>query len=113
MYIFSVYIQICKAPRANYRLGAISSLHCDYDYYYDYYYYYHYHYYYSILFNSDEQNNKIQYNTFILLYIIIIDNLTLKYELFNREFELYKVEHKLKDYKKLRKLRSKVQLNYN
>ena len=42
-----------------------------------------------------------------------IENLKLKLELCNSEFELHKVKYKLNDYKKMRKFRSKVQLNYN
>ena len=42
-----------------------------------------------------------------------IENLKLKLELCNSEFELYKVKYKLNDYKKMRKFRSKIQLNYN
>ena len=41
-----------------------------------------------------------------------IENLKLKLELCNSEFELYKVKYKLNDYKKMRKFRSIVQLNY-
>ena len=42
-----------------------------------------------------------------------IKNLKLQLELCYSEFELYKVKYKLNDYKKMRKFRSKVQLNYN
>ena len=42
-----------------------------------------------------------------------IKNLKLQLELYYREFELYKVKYKLNDYKKMRKFRSKVMLNYN
>ena len=42
-----------------------------------------------------------------------IENLKLKLELCNSEIELYKVKYKLNDYKKIRKFRSKIQLNYN
>ena len=41
-----------------------------------------------------------------------IENLKLKLELCS-EYELYKVKYKLNDYKRIRKFRSKVQLNYN
>ena len=41
------------------------------------------------------------------------ENLKLQLELCYSEFELYKVKYKLNDYKKMRKFRSKVQLNYN
>ena len=42
-----------------------------------------------------------------------IENLKLQLELCYNEFELYKMKYKLNDYKKVRKFRSKVQLNYN
>ena len=42
-----------------------------------------------------------------------IENLKLQLELCYSEFELYKVKYKLNDYKKMRKFRTKVQLNYN
>ena len=42
-----------------------------------------------------------------------IENLKLQLELCYSEFELYKMKYKLNDYKKMRRFRSKVQLNYN
>ena len=42
-----------------------------------------------------------------------IENLKLQLELCYNEFELYKVKYKINDYKKMRKFRSKFQLNYN
>ena len=42
-----------------------------------------------------------------------IENLKLQLQLCYREFELYKVKYKLNDYKKMRRFKSKVQLNYN
>ena len=42
-----------------------------------------------------------------------IENLKIKLELCNGEFKLYKVKNKINDYKKIRKFRCKVQLNYH
>ena len=42
-----------------------------------------------------------------------IEKLKLQLELCYSEFELYKMKYKLNDYKKMKRFRSKVQLNYN